>query len=372
MTNLPALRRDSSRRVVGGVCSGLARSFNIDPILVRAALVVAGVVSFGAALLVYLMLWVIMPSDRVARPRAWSPGRTFVVLLAAVLLLGIFLPDRSGTIGLLILLGVAITWFIIRKLDQRQRRTVALAEQPQWRQPPMPGYSGAPQPYAVAAAPYGARPLPWPAAPAPVRPRRSSAWRWLLGGTVLGWVALGVLGLMGVHMSFIAFPATVLAAAGLALVVTARPRRDGTPTSRPTAVIAIGLVAALTTVSLLLSEGPTPSTASSLRYTSTTDMPRTVDLGIGSHTVDLSELTLDHDTRLTINEDAGSLKVILPRASNVNASYAVDMGTITFGGDAQRTSGMDISLSETLDGRGQGPTLTLNVRLDMGELVIQR
>jgi phage shock protein PspC (stress-responsive transcriptional regulator) len=50
------------RRIVAGVCAGLARRFGVSPTLVR-ILFVASLLRPGPQILVYLALWVIMPSE---------------------------------------------------------------------------------------------------------------------------------------------------------------------------------------------------------------------------------------------------------------------------------------------------------------------
>ena len=57
----PQLRRSGTDRMIGGVSGGLAEYSGIDPVLWRVGFVgltVAG----GAGVLVYLLLWVLMPS----------------------------------------------------------------------------------------------------------------------------------------------------------------------------------------------------------------------------------------------------------------------------------------------------------------------
>jgi phage shock protein PspC (stress-responsive transcriptional regulator) len=49
-------------RIVAGVCAGLARRFGISPTLVR-ILFVASLLLPGPQILIYLALWVIMPSE---------------------------------------------------------------------------------------------------------------------------------------------------------------------------------------------------------------------------------------------------------------------------------------------------------------------
>lgn len=54
----------SSDKVIGGVCAGLANYFNLDPTLVRAGYLVLSILSVAfPGILVYIILWVIMPDS---------------------------------------------------------------------------------------------------------------------------------------------------------------------------------------------------------------------------------------------------------------------------------------------------------------------
>ena len=58
------LRRNSSNAVLAGVCGGIARSLGWDPVLVRIAYLLISI--FSAAfpgILVYIVLWIVMPLD---------------------------------------------------------------------------------------------------------------------------------------------------------------------------------------------------------------------------------------------------------------------------------------------------------------------
>jgi phage shock protein PspC (stress-responsive transcriptional regulator) len=55
--------RDGDHRVLGGVCSGMASYWDIDPILVRILFLVA-FFGFGVGLLIYLILWIVIPPAR--------------------------------------------------------------------------------------------------------------------------------------------------------------------------------------------------------------------------------------------------------------------------------------------------------------------
>ncbi len=50
------LYRDTDDQKIGGVCAGLARYFDVDPLLVRVAFV-AALVFGGGSLIAYVLLW---------------------------------------------------------------------------------------------------------------------------------------------------------------------------------------------------------------------------------------------------------------------------------------------------------------------------
>lgn len=60
------LLRDKDHKVIGGVCSGLANYFDIDPTLVRLLFAIAFFV-FSSGFWIYLILWVVMPAGSTVR-----------------------------------------------------------------------------------------------------------------------------------------------------------------------------------------------------------------------------------------------------------------------------------------------------------------
>ena len=56
-----SLYRDENNKVLGGVCSGIAAYFNIDPVIVRVLFVVFGIT--GVGFLLYLILWIFVPGS---------------------------------------------------------------------------------------------------------------------------------------------------------------------------------------------------------------------------------------------------------------------------------------------------------------------
>jgi phage shock protein PspC (stress-responsive transcriptional regulator) len=117
------LTRSRDDRVVGGVCSGFARYFNIDPVFVRIGAVALAFVG-GAGLLLYLAALLLMPSDeggavveasRDRRNRALVIAGVVGLLFVAwpFLLGGGFLLAGIGIpLALLVGTGVLVWWLV--------------------------------------------------------------------------------------------------------------------------------------------------------------------------------------------------------------------------------------------------------------------
>lgn len=57
------LMRNENDKILGGVCSGIAAHFNIDPVIIR-ILTFLLILAWGTGLLVYIILWIVLPSSR--------------------------------------------------------------------------------------------------------------------------------------------------------------------------------------------------------------------------------------------------------------------------------------------------------------------
>jgi phage shock protein C len=60
------LIRPSGTRLLGGVCAGLARRFGIGPWAARLLFVLLLTVLPGSQILIYPVLWILMPSENVS------------------------------------------------------------------------------------------------------------------------------------------------------------------------------------------------------------------------------------------------------------------------------------------------------------------
>ena len=62
-TTRPPLRRSRRNRIVFGVCGGLAEFFGISSFWFRLAFLIALIPGGVPGLLLYLLLWIIIPSE---------------------------------------------------------------------------------------------------------------------------------------------------------------------------------------------------------------------------------------------------------------------------------------------------------------------
>jgi len=92
------LLRSRRDRMIGGVCGGLGRYLNVDPVLLRIA-AVALALAGGVGVLAYLVAWVLIPEDTAdeavpSGPRTDRHG-TALVVGAALIALGALLLVRE-------------------------------------------------------------------------------------------------------------------------------------------------------------------------------------------------------------------------------------------------------------------------------------
>jgi phage shock protein PspC (stress-responsive transcriptional regulator) len=116
---------------LGGVASGLARTFGLNTGLVRLGLVVATLI-FGMPIVVaYVAMWYLLPIDR-SVPVDQRPDRppiALVVILALILGLGAVFDLAFGLISLffslvpvtLLVVGAVLLFLVVRRSARRDR-----------------------------------------------------------------------------------------------------------------------------------------------------------------------------------------------------------------------------------------------------------
>jgi len=392
-------QRSSDNKIIAGVCGGLGRATNVDPIVYR---VLAVVLTFfgGAGILLYALGWLLLPEDKTnvslterALGRNRGKGRSNAVALAVVLVIAAALAvggvvnDWAATVLVLLVAGA------IFLLLRRESSPVAVAaggpishaptsygtpgtqtpstgpgaaatawysapsgsaEAPTYTGPGGPGGPGAP-----AAPPYGE--FATPPAPPPKSPG-------VLGPLTLSvlLISLGVLAavdISGASVAAAAYPALALLVIGAGLLL-------GTWYGRSRWLIALGVLAALALPPTIAADVLHPSEwgdgrAQVVNITDVGAIRDRYDFRPGQAELDLTGATFTERTiRTRVDLPVGELKVFVPPTVDVVTTLDLGAGDATIFG--HHSSGLGISDQvEDLgaDGRGGG---VLELRIDQG------
>ena len=132
--NVKRLERSSQSKVIAGVCGGLGRYFDINPMVFRLALVVLTVLG-GAGILVYIAAVLVMPAEgedasiaeRVLAERRDHPVRLVALGLVAIAVLVLLSdagtwPSAGAGWVIVLLVGLVVLW----ASKERRARRIAL------------------------------------------------------------------------------------------------------------------------------------------------------------------------------------------------------------------------------------------------------
>jgi phage shock protein PspC (stress-responsive transcriptional regulator) len=344
LRTVTAMRRSRDDRMIAGVCGGLARYLDIDPVVVRvvvAALTVVG----GAGLVLYIAAWLLVPEDgadtsivaaRLPERLGEREVRTVGFVIAAVIVIGAVASAGpwSGWSAPWPLLGVAVlVWLMLRPVRRR-------------------GTPGTTTPHAS------------PVATPPRRPSRGDgSLAWLTIG--VGLIAAGILWLVDRASSGIQWPdyvALELAVVGLGVLV-------GTWRGNGRRLVPLGVLLGLV---LLMSSQLPALTAGDLRVTprSAAELEPTYVLGAGEVRVDLTEVAdrgeLDGRT-LWIENGMGQVRVIVPDDVDLTVSAHVDFGHVQL---FTREVGGWNSRLDWQDGDDADPDVRVVVDQSFGEIQV--
>ncbi len=402
MKDLGRLRRSVTDRHIAGVAGGLARHFDIDPIIVRVALVVA-VFFGGAGLLAYIGAWVLVPEEGTDDEPLGLDERSRTLALAGVGVLAVLsaFGDWAGAFWFpwpLAIAAVLVVWFLNRKQKSAPSGGYGYAEgyaEGPLAGPPVtdapsgdqlvdpatgiPHGQGPQQSYAQSyAQPYaqsdGGTMQGW--APATTytreprrRPRNPRKRGPLLFFFTLALVALaegvlGVVDLAGASVTGSAYPALALGIIALMLVL-------GSFWGRAGGLVALGLVAAVATAGATIGDR-FPEDHHTFVPTSAGAVEDTYDFGGGEFRLDLSAVT-DVDAldgrEIRIEGVGGRVEVVVPDGVDV------DVTTEVVAGDSrvfdQRGDGFDINVDGYRDGGAGVPDMSINIDLVAGEVIVR-
>ncbi|MFJ9621396.1 PspC domain-containing protein [Streptomyces sp. NPDC101181] len=143
----PQLRRTPRQKVVAGVCGGLGRYCDVDPVIFR---IVVGVLSVtgGVGLIFYGFAWLLLPAEGEEENEARKllsgrvDGASLVALLLALIGCGLFLSmlHNRGMLAFAALLAVAVVGFSVWTQSRRPEDPAAPPGAPA--APPGPAHTG--------------------------------------------------------------------------------------------------------------------------------------------------------------------------------------------------------------------------------------
>ncbi|MDN5853761.1 MAG: PspC domain-containing protein [Actinomycetia bacterium] len=365
------MRRPSDDRMVAGVCAGMARHLNIDPVVVRvviACLAFAGL----AGVIIYVAGWLLIPEegeehgflDRHLPANADVEQIRRVGLFAATAIAAVSAIGSGYALGPagfpIALVALALFYvFAIRPYNKRKAASVAQTDR----------VAVSAETGSVASAgtapPFGAPPTRGgPVGQRPARNPRRDGGR-LFGITTL--VAVIVIGCMLIDSESIDwpyFPLAALLVVGVGMVVGSYLGNG-----RPLALLGIPLAFIMLVTTLLPTytigdERHDPALAS--------DVDNSYEQGVGNFVLDLSEISdldsLDGRT-VDIEQGVGSIEVLVPPELNVDVEARSDGGSLRLLG--RSSDGAPVS-SHYIDPADSDPTLHLDIDQTVGEIRVTR
>jgi phage shock protein PspC (stress-responsive transcriptional regulator) len=377
-------------RYLGGVAGGLARHFDIDPVVVRVALVVL-VFFGGSGLLLYAAGWLFVPEEGSERAPVTldDRNRSLALYVSAGLAALALLGDTVGRFDFPWPLAViALVVLVVVSRSDRLRPAQRGATGPV---PPYDPTEAAYAPHAPVAAdaadasyavdapedtgtgPVDAPPV-WapPAPPAYVPPanprRRGPILFWFtLALIALAVTTLGIVDAAGASIPDPAYPALAVGITGAMLVLGAFWGRAG-------GLIVVGL---LSTLALVGSVGAQEYGGDGDHVhavpTVAADLHDSYKMGAGDLKVDLTQVAdpAALDTRhLELKGGVGTIQVTVPDDVNVAFTGVVHgPGQIDFFDDGR--GGIDTSVEQTHVVAPDAPTLTIDAMLGVGEISVR-
>ncbi len=385
------LRRSDDDRLVAGVCGGVARRLDVDPVLVRVLTVVLCFVGLAGVIL-YVAGWLLLPEDDepsslVARWFDLGASQTQVrdvgLVGAGVLAVVAVVGDGGwgwggGAVWLVAVVGlpVAFVVWLARRAGTRPAAADPTStsssgtDQGVTSASPAPGWPGGPEDTAVLERPAPTRvddvPPPPPASRRPARPkpprrpREPYSWVPTLLGLSLAAIALAVLRL-AVDPAWPSYAALALAVLGAVLVLSTFTRGGG-----PLVLVGLVLLPLLALGSVL----PTLRTGEDVvRPAATAELLPDYALGAGRFELDLRALDDPSELRgrtISVETGVGETVVIVPDGVPVRVRASVDVGDLDVLGRRDSGIGREVSV------RGAGRALTLDVDHGIGRVLVAR
>lgn len=130
------LRRSSNDRVFGGVCGGLGRYWNVDPVVLRVVFGISLLVG-GLGLFAYLAMWWLVPDESAPATARVNPSWVMVGLgsiaagIAGLIGLGLLFSDGGSGVLLGALIAGVVIWIVLSQRQSKPMTTTAQSPVPE-------------------------------------------------------------------------------------------------------------------------------------------------------------------------------------------------------------------------------------------------
>ena len=421
------LRRDRRSKVIAGVCGGLGRHLDIDPVVFRILFAVLSFVG-GIGLIAYAAAWLFVPQEGADRSEVHRMLTGSNPLLAVVVAIGLGLGAMASISAMtqgvtnvwpLLLIAAAVVGVLVWRGDirfgGRAESTRAPEQPPTWWQQPVgtpdgsqgtttgggepsaesgsesgeprdaapPGFAaeGAEQagPWVDLSNLGAGRPGQRVHEATPERTRRRG-----YGGLVLAILlaATGVLGVLDaaglISLSWLSGGALVLLLLGAGMVV-------GGAFGKTTGLVPIGLVLAIPLITLSAVGVPLHGTVGDETWTPTsaTGSQTAYVLAVGDGTLDLSKIApgAGKTVELSAQVGIGDLNVQIPSDMNVTIHAHIGAGRVDDDGldlnpadryGTTRDNGVDVTKNFTIPAQGKAAgTIVLNLKTGIGDVELE-
>lgn len=370
-TTTQRLTRRTDQKVLGGVASGLAAYFNIDPVICRLAFVAFGLVTFPLGIVLYLIAWAAVPADSDGGGRKEGGARWLWVILAALAAVLLVIPVLAvarawligfngpspwyGPFGFDVGFGPGLFWaLLLIGLGVLLFRRSEPAE-------PLSAASSTTQP---AHDPTGSTSVAQPPRQRSILGRLAVAASLVIAGAAALLDNLGVVDLNPRRLL-----ALLLLVVGVALLASA-----WWGTARWLIVVGVLLVPALLSASVMDIFGAPvsgPFGDRAWRPASRAEVARPFKLGVGDLLLDLTQLPPSADaTRVAADVGMGDVEVIVPTDADVTVRSRVGIGEIAIFG--RHWDGAGLKVRDYASGQGGSGRLVLDIGAGLGDVTVRR
>ncbi|WP_405071202.1 PspC domain-containing protein [Kribbella sp. NBC_01510] len=432
LQNMQSWQRSRSDRWVAGVCGGIGRALNIDPVLVR--VVMAVLIISGPGVIFYIAAWVLMPDegsersaaqgllgDRVRPDHPWLwPIVIGVCVFVAIAMMSSFNVGRFVPGPLIVL---AVIWLAAKHRKGERRRGQGNGPGTTWTAPgtnwtgrpqdttPTTGVSPAgQQPAASADMPPQTGPSTPPAGPSSSATQRpqdrtvepvQAVWTEddPLGlyvdepptapPTQASTAEPPAKGVRGIKSIIVVLTGIAIGIAALAGAPTATMLVIGVATLGAGMLIGgfVGRTLALLPLGILLAIGALVSTVfpnvprdfADVNFTATstdtvTATSNSYNFDAGQVTLDLTKATFAPGARVDVNGGVGEVIVKVPQNVDVQGTMSTEMGEV-IGLNNAKQDGHNAQMTVNdlgADAKAGPSTLTVDLHLKLGSITVER